>query len=283
MEHPKEPEFPAQENFNYYLRKREASPKTIASCMTTCRLFFSLFPQTDLPNLKEFKRYLLKTYKSSTVNNRIYGINCYLDSLNLPAEDPLCNFRLSTVKEQQAPFLDNVISQEDYQRMKEGLKRDGNMLWYFVVRFLAATGVRVSELLQIKMEHLTLEYMDLYSKGGKIRRIYFPKILCREAMEWFHLQGVKTGFLFLNRRGKPLTPRGVGSQLKAFALRYGVSPETVYPHSFRHRFAKNFLGKFDDTSLLADLMGHDSIETTRIYLNRTSNEQRELIDKIVTW
>ena len=155
MEHPKEPEFPAQENFNYYLRKREASPKTIASCMTACRLFFSLFPQTDLPNLKEFKRYLLKTYKSSTVNNRIYGINCYLDSLNLPAEDPLCNFRLSTVKEQQAPFLDNVISQEDYQRMKEGLKRDGNMLWYFVVRFLAATGVRVSELLQIKMEHLT--------------------------------------------------------------------------------------------------------------------------------
>lgn len=102
-------------------------------------------------------------------------------------------------------------------------------------------------------------------------------------MEWFHLQGVKTGFLFLNRRGKPLTPRGVGSQLKAFALRYGVSPETVYPHSFRHRFAKNFLGKFDDISLLADLMGHDSIETTRIYLNRTSNEQRELIDKIVTW
>ena len=67
------------------------------------------------------------------------------------------------------------------------------------------------------------------------------------------------------------------------AKKYRICPDTVYPHSFRHRFAKNFLTKFNDISLLADLMGHESIETTRIYLTRSSDEQRELIDRIVTW
>lgn len=72
-------------------------------------------------------------------------------------------------------------------------------------------------------------------------------------------------------------------QLKKLALKYGINPKVVYPHSFRHRFAKNFLEKCNDIALLADLMGHDSIETTRIYLRRTSTEQKEIVDKIITW
>lgn len=72
-------------------------------------------------------------------------------------------------------------------------------------------------------------------------------------------------------------------QLKHFADKYGLNREVVHPHSFRHRFAKNFLEKFNDISLLADLMGHESIETTRIYLRRTANEQREIVDKYVIW
>ncbi len=102
-------------------------------------------------------------------------------------------------------------------------------------------------------------------------------------LSWLAMQGRETGFIFINRQGKPITPRGISSQLKVLARQYKITPDTVYPHSFRHRFAKNFLMKFNDISLLADLMGHESIETTRIYLTRSSDEQRELIDKIVTW
>ena len=72
-------------------------------------------------------------------------------------------------------------------------------------------------------------------------------------------------------------------QLKRFANRYGLKREVVYPHSFRHRYAKNFLERFNDIALLADLMGHESIETTRIYLRRTASEQRKIVDKIVNW
>ena len=71
--------------------------------------------------------------------------------------------------------------------------------------------------------------------------------------------------------------------MKHFAVKYGINPDVVYPRSFRHRFAKNFIEKCSYIALLADLMGHDSIETTRIYLRRTATEQKEMVDKIVTW
>ena len=88
---------------------------------------------------------------------------------------------------------------------------------------------------------------------------------------------------FLNRFGERITTRGISQQLKNYANKYGMNEKVVYPHSFRHRFAKNFLEKFNDISLLADLMGHESIETTRIYLRRSSSEQQAIIDKIITW
>lgn len=283
-------------NFIRYLKKQQASPNTVTSCLTSCRLYFSLFDSLDVADLMKFKEHLLKHYKTATVNSRIYGINRFMDSLEplgggipsrkdsgIPPHKGSPSFRLAAVQIQQAPFLNNIISQENYTLLKDSLKSDGNMFWYFVVRFLACTGARVSELVQIKAEHLPIRYMDLYSKGGKVRRIYFPDPLCQEAMEWFHGKGIDSGFIFTGPRGSPITPRGISSQLKVLARRYGIPADTVYPHSFRHRFAKNFLANFNDISLLADLMGHESIETTRIYLNKTTDEQRELIDKIVIW
>ena len=273
------------DEFKEFLKKRGASNNTIASYLSTVRLYFSLSPQIDLMDLQKFKTYLLEHFRSNTVNTRIFGMNQYLLYLKEQEQIPeeLAGFKLSSVKHQQKPFLDNVITKRDYERLKRGLKNDGDMFWYFVVRFLAATGARISELIQIKVEHIRIGCMDLYSKGGKLRKIYFPQKLCMEMLSWLELQGKDSGFIFVNRRGKQITPRGISWQLKVLAKRYRIPVETVYPHSFRHRFAKNFLSKFNDISLLADLMGHESIETTRIYLTQSSKEQSKLIDKIVTW
>ena len=135
----------------------------------------------------------------------------------------------------------------------------------------------------MKVEHVQIGYFDIYTKGGKIRRIYIPKALRKEATEWFNKANRTTGYLFLNRFGERITTRGIAQQLKNYASKYGLNEKVVYPHSFRHRFAKNFLEKFNDISLLADLMGHESIETTRIYLRRSSAEQQEIVDKVITW
>jgi site-specific recombinase XerD len=179
--------------------------------------------------------------------------------------------------------LENVISDADYKFLKAKLKRDGLTEWYFVVWFLTATGARVSELLQIKVEHVQLGFLDMYTKGGKIRRLYIPKKLRDEATKWIEECGITSGYLFLNRFGERITSRGIAMQLKHFASKYGLNPKMVYPHSFRHRFAKNFLDRFNDIALLADLMGHESIETTRIYLRRTASEQQQIVDKVVNW
>ena len=166
------------ELFKEFLKKRGASKNTIDSYLSTVRLYFSRLSKIDLISLHQFRIYLIDQFRANTVNTRIFGMNQYLLFLKtqelLPEE--LQNFKLSSIKHQQKPFLDNVITKRDYERLKKGLKNDGNMFWYFVVRFLAATGARISELIQIKVEHIRIGCMDLYSKGGKLRRIYFPEI-----------------------------------------------------------------------------------------------------------
>ena len=93
----------------------------------------------------------------------------------------------------------------------------------------------------------------------------------------------RQGFVFVGPNGNPMSTRGLSLGLKRCAKRYGVNPDVVYPHSFRHRFAKNFIAKNPDIAFLADLMGHESIETTRIYLRRTAEEQRAAVDKAIDW
>ena len=123
--------------------------------------------------------------------------------------------------------------------------------------------------------------LDLYTRAAKCGGSIFPAASATKP--WPGLGKALPADLFLNHRGQVITSRGVAIQLKHLAVRYHIDPDTVYPHSFRHRFAKNFLKKYNDIALLADLMGHDSIETTRIYLTRSSAEQKELLDRIITW
>jgi len=241
------------------------------------RYFLEKYPIINKPNLMAYKNFLLDKYKAQTVNLRLQAINKYLDFVK---KDSL---KMSFVKVQQKNFLEHVISHADYLFLKAQLKEDGYENWYFLIWFLTATGARVSELIQIKAEHLTQGYLDLYSKGGKVRRLYIPKLLREESSLWLKEKGITSGYIFLNRFGKRITPRGIAQQLKVFAYKYQLNPKVVYPHSFRHRFAKNFLERFNDLTLLADLMGHESIETTRIYLRRTASEQQAIVDTVVNW
>ena len=266
-----------KENFKDYLRQSNMAENTISAYVYAVSDFLNRHRHITKKELLLYKTYLIETFKPKTVNLRIQALNKYLVFIGKP------RLHLKSVKVQQRSFLENVISHADYEFLKQSLLSDGNMEWYFVVRFLAATGARVSELVQLKVEHIQIGYFDIYSKGGKVRRLYIPKRLRKDAIRWLDELGRNSGYIFLNRFGERITTRGISQQLKNFAQKYGLNPKVVYPHSFRHRFAKSFLDKFNDISLLADLMGHESIETTRIYLRRTANEQQEIVDKVITW
>ena len=267
-----------EKEFMQYMIHQNLSANTIKSYLFTLRHFCR---QYDLENigkrdLLKYKMELIENYRPQTINLRLRALNCYLEMVHKE------KLKMPTVKVQARTYLENVISKADYEYFKKKLKKY-DKFWYFVVRFMAATGVRISELLSIKAEHVWLGYLDLYSKGGKIRRIFIPKKLQCEAQEWLTESGVSSGFLFVNRHGDRFTPRGIAAQLKVLAQKFGIDKKVVYPHSFRHRFAKNFLEKYNDISFLADLMGHESIETTRIYLRKTSTEQREIVDRVIDW
>lgn len=263
--------------FQEYLKDKELSKNTIMAYQNALKQFYDRYDSLTRENLRDYKMYLIENYKPQTVNLRIRAMNCYLEYLKKDS------WKLSTIKIQQKPFLENVISEADYLYFKNCLLKDGEIFWYFVIRFMAATGARVSELVKIKVEHVKLGYLDLYSKGGKLRRIYFPAALRKEALAWFKDTGLTSGFIFLNKHGNPLTARWIGNQLKFFAEKYGLDLDVIYPHSFRHRFAKSFLDRYNDITMLSDLMGHESIETTRIYLRKTSTEQQAIIDQVVDW
>ena len=265
------------EKFKMHLRQSNMAENTIAAYCYAVKEYRGMYKELTKKDLLLYKAYLIETFKPKTVNLRIQAMNKYLECIGKS------KLRLKSVKVQQKPYLENVISNADYVFLKNKLREDGLTEWYFVVRFLAATGARVSELVQMKVEHVMTGYFDIYTKGGKVRRVFFPKSLRCEALKWLDSLGRCSGYLFLNRFGDRITTRGISQQLKNYAVRYKLNPKVVYPHSFRHRYAKNFLERYNDIALLADLMGHESIETTRIYLRRTSTEQQQIVDKIVNW
>ena len=265
------------EDFKDYLEDLSLSQNTVTSYLYAIKQYNSKYESISKKNLRDYKVFLIENYKPQTINLRICAMNCYLESIKKG------QWKITSVKVQQKPFLENVISEADYLYFKNCLKNDKEMYWYFVVRFLAATGARISELVQIKSEHVKIGYLDLYSKGGKLRRIYIPAALQKETLLWLNEQNKQSGFIFLNKYGDRITARGIAGQLKRLAVRYGLDPSVIYPHSFRHRFAKSFLERYNDIAMLADLMGHESIETTRIYLRKTSTEQQNIVNQVIDW
>lgn len=263
--------------YEQILREKDFAENSIASYSYAVRVFLERYGTPNRARLSAYRSYLIENFKPATVNLRILSINKYLNAIGLG------KLQLKSIKLQRESFLDRIISKEDYLRFKRSLRKEADQRWYFIVWFLAATGARISELTRFKVEHVRAGYVDLYSKGGRLRRLYFPETLQAEALQWLEEGERGEGYLFLNSRGTPLTPRGISLRLKGLAKKYEIDPGLVHPHAFRHLFAKNFLQKNNNIALLADLLGHSSIETTRIYLQQSSREQGKMMNRIVDW
>ena len=265
------------ESFRKKLERENLALNTITAYLYAVKDFLSKHQSINKQSLLLYKVEQVERFKPKTVNLRIQALNKYLEHIGK------ARLRLKSLKIQQKSYLENVISQADYDFLKTKLKQGGELMWYFLIRFLGGTGARESELVQFKVEHIRIGYFDLYTKGGKVRRLFIPTELRHETEVWLDIERKSSGYLFLDRRGRQITPRAIRHKLQYFAHRWGINPQVMHPHSFRHRYAKNFLEAFNDIALLADLMGHESIETTRIYLRRTASEQQAIVDKVITW
>lgn len=266
-----------KQNYENYLREQDFSENTIRSYLYAADDYKKRFGKITQKRISDYKDFLLDNYSVKTVNLRLAGLTKYIKFLKKE------KFLPKFVKEQGETYLQNVISGEDYDRLKKSLERDKRLKWFFIVSYLGATGVRVSELVQLKVDDVRQGFADIRSKGGKIRRIYIPEELKRRTLEWLLTEKRGGGYLFLNKFGRQISTRGISAELLHFSSIYNINRKTMHPHSFRHFFAKNFLINGGDISFLADLLGHESLETTRIYLRKSVEEQKNIVNSIVNW
>nr|WP_264467961.1 tyrosine-type recombinase/integrase [Lacrimispora sp. 210928-DFI.3.58] len=253
------------------------SPHTITAYVYSIKHFYTRYQELTPDTISLYKVYLMDHYQPQTVNMRIRALNSFMKFQGIK------DYKVHALRLQQKNFLDHVISQADYEYLKRRLWEDGQYTFYFIIRLITATGVRVSELVEFQVEDAQKGFKDIYSKGNKMRRVYIPTSLQRDILAWLASEARSCVPLFLSHLGRAMSISGIRAQLKTFALRYQLDPQVVYPHSFRHRFAKNFIEHGGDIAFLSSLLGHDSIETTRIYLRRTSTEQAGIINRVVDW
>ncbi|MCI9641242.1 MAG: tyrosine-type recombinase/integrase [Eubacterium sp.] len=270
---------PKLKKFEQWLFEQEKSENTISAYLYAVRNFFENYNNINKGNLIDWKRKLVnddgKSFK--TANNRIAGINAYCEFIGKP------ECKIKQYKIQKKLSVDNVISLRQYNKLLQCLKDDNNIRWYLIVKTLGMTGVRCSEVLQIKIEDFENRVSTIYNKG-KNRKVYLPKSLCEEVIEYYK-DNLSVEWLCVNRFGGILTTRGIAQALCNFAEKYNIDKKVMHPHSFRHMFAINFLknNKNNDIVLLSNLLGHSNINTTAIYLQKTEQEQIRELNRTICW
>ena len=256
------------------MEERELSKSTIRTYLYAVREFGEKYGELSKKNLIDYKKYLIENRKPKTAGIRCIAVNQYCIFMG---RQELC---VKAIRIQKATSMENVISREQYENLLSALKDDGRMRWYYIILFLGRTGARVSELIQFKKSDLERGYCEIWTKG-KIRRIRFPQSLVNESAGYF--QTVEGDWLFTNRYGDPITREGVRTVMQTMAELYGIDRKVMHPHSLRHMFAIEFLKNNKNIALLADLMGHENVDTTAVYLKLSEKEQAEQLNRAVDW
>lgn len=262
------------EAFREYLMEKERSENTIDNYITSVSIFFKKHDTLSKKNMLDFKRWQLDQWKPKTANNRVVAMNQYC----IFAGHPECCVK--GIRIHQSSSVENVITLQEYEKLLNGLQADGNEKGYWMIKYLAKTGSRVSEFIRMTKDSLETGYCEMWTKG-KIRRIYIPKQLIEESREYFRQQDSE--YLFTNRYGKPLSSRGISQLIKNWARKYGIRKEVAHPHAFRHLYAIEFLKHNSNIALLADLMGHSNVSTTSIYLKLSTEEQMRQFNEASNW
>ena len=224
--------------------------------------------------LTGFREYLTGKYKPGSVNLyliacRKYLTYCGCDRGKLP----------KPVRIQQGQSVENILSLDEYEQMLDYARKNHKWKDYLIMRTLACTGMRVSELSYITVEALSAGKVQVYNKN-KYREIYLPDKLIADLRDYCRSNKLTEGPIFLGSLGTGIDRRSVWEMIQRTAQHCGIEKSKAHPHSFRHLFAKIFMGQYANLAELADILGHSSIETTRRYTMSSMEEKREKIDRL---
>lgn len=255
------------------LEKRELAKSTITKYTKDIRDFLEYLGDREVTQelFIAYKGDLLEKHKVSTVNTKITIINSYLAYKKK-------NIKVKQEKTQRSTTLDNVLTETDFNRLVRMSRTRGNERARITMLSLYWTGLRVSELQYLTVDAVKKGYIDVNNKG-KYRRVPINRQLSRELKKYIKVENITDGSIIRNAKGESLSRSYVFRELKYIGGQARVKKDKVYPHSFRHLFAKQWLKHNNNNVLaLADLLGHSSLETTRIYSTLSTEEQRETIN-----
>lgn len=264
-------------DFKMYLREEERSINTIEKYLRDIGCFISCGNRINLQksDVLEYKRRLCKEYSPRSVNSMLSSLNAFFRFMGWH------DLKIKTLKIQRRIFADKSkeLTKAEYERLLTAAKNKKNERLYYLIQTIAGTGLRVSEVKYVTCEAVKQGQAVINCKG-KIRQIFLPKKLCEMLKKYTKRQNIKSGSIFISKTGKPLDRSNIWKMLKGLCETAGVSKDKVFPHNFRHLFARTFYGLQKDIVRLADILGHSSIETTRIYTMESGAEHRKQLQRL---
>lgn len=264
--------------FSEYLQSNERAPGTIEKYLRDVSAFRTWLGNRSVTKelTAEWKERLLENnHAPVTVNSMLVAVNSFFRFAGW--EDCQVKF----LKLQRRLFRDagRELSRAEYERLVETAANLSRPRLALLMEAICGTGVRVSEVRYLTVEAVQAGRADISLKG-KIRTILIPNKLCRKLLKYARKQKITSGEIFLTRSGKGMSRRQIWAEMKSLCERAGVEPSKVFPHNLRHVFAAAFYKSCKDIVRLADVLGHSSVETTRIYLLTTGVEHAQMLERL---
>lgn len=267
------------EEYKKYLYEQEKSEATIQKYMCDLKKLVQFVGNKELTKLLaiQYKDYLKENYnyKTSSINSYLVAANRFFEFMGW------YEFRVKTFKLQKETFMpqSNELSKQEYKKLVETAFDNGKTRIGMIMQTICATGIRVSELSAITVSSVKKGIANIYNKG-KERIILIPRNLQVKLLSYIRKQRIKYGIVFKTSRGRAVDRTWIWREMKKLCAIADVSREKVFPHNLRHLFARTFYSIYKDISKLADILGHSSVETTRIYLKESYMEHKKKIEKM---
>lgn len=265
------------ETYKNYLLDEEKAGATIEKYIRDITAFSAWVAEREIDKriVLEYKEKLISSYKPRSINSILSSLNSMFDFLGWQ------DCKVKTLKIQRQIFADKnkELSKDEYDRLLKAAKDQKNVRLYNLMQTICSTGIRVSELRYITVEAVNGGRANISCKG-KMRTVILPKQLCKMLKTYIKDQKIKSDSVFISKNGKPLNRTNIWADMKKLCETAGVDRSKVFPHNLRHLFARTYYSLERDIVRLADILGHSSINTTRIYTMESGDVHRRQIERM---
>ncbi len=264
-------------NFELELRNDEKSSNTIEKYLRDIRCFLEFVNGrlVEKALVLEYKAYLEKEYALSSANSMLAAINSFFKFVGWYD----CCVKQFKVQRKTYCSEESELTKQEYIALVKAAEHKKNERLSLLIQAICGTGIRVSEL-----EFITVEAVKrgeaVVSCKGKSRKVFIVKDLCKKLQRYAKEHNINSGAIFITKTGKPMNRSNIWREMKSLCEQAGVNPNKVFPHNLRHLFARTFYGIEKDIAKLADILGHTSINTTRIYIITTGAEHRRKLENM---